>query len=90
MKRFLFITMLIIPLAVSTAALAHGEEHSHFDFSRLIIPAGITTFIFMFLTLTLGLLIKKNRKIFFPWHRRLAFLTIAMAVIHVSLILLLH
>lgn len=51
---------------------------------------GIVTFICLFITATLGVLVMKGRyNIPFAWHMRMAALTLCCAVVHVILVILL-
>ena len=72
----------------------HQDDHNHsqnnFSITILVKPAGVLTILSLFSTLTLGLIMKKNRKVIFPWHRRCAFFTGACAIIHSTLVALLH
>ncbi len=68
----------------------HNHSQDHFSIAKLIKPAGVLTILSLFSTLTIGLMMKKNRKVIFPWHRRCAFLTGACAIIHSTLVALLH
>ena len=82
-----------IKLHVSNNGMQNDHEHDHdqaaghFSIAVLIKPAGIVTAIFLFTTLTLGLLMKKNRKVIFPWHRRCAIVTGCVAIVHVLLVM---
>jgi hypothetical protein len=66
----------------------HNHSQDNFSIAKLIKPAGVLTILSLFSTLTLGLIMKKNRKVIFPWHRRCAFLTGACAIIHSTLVML--
>jgi hypothetical protein len=66
----------------------HNHSQDHFSIAKLIKPAGVLTILSFFSTLTLGLIMKKNRKVIFPWHRRSAFITGACAIIHSTLVML--
>jgi hypothetical protein len=68
---------------------AHNNSQDNFSITILVKPAGVVTILALFSTLTLGLMMKKNRKVF-PWHRRCAFFTGACAIIHSTLVALLH
>lgn len=87
------------------AAMEHDKEHSHkenygaeemvssgdgFQVYRLVRPLGIATLISLVLTLIAGLLRQKLRWRFFAIHRFLAFLTLALAILHLSAVLLFH
>ena len=69
-----------------------NHQHSHDTFStrQLIAPAGITTFILLLATLSLGIFMKRNRKLLFPWHKRIAILTLIAGLIHASLVIFFH
>jgi len=55
---------------------------------KLLIPLGITTFILLAGTVTLGKLMPKNRKVLFKWHKILAFTTLAVAATHGILVMI--
>jgi len=70
-----------------------GYEHQvHGSFSprTLIVPLGVITFFCLISTLLLGLSMPKNRKRLFPWHKRLAAITLIMAIIHATMALIFH
>lgn len=66
----------------------HEHENGHFSTASLIVPLGISTFTLLLITLAAGLFMKKNRKLLFPWHRRLAVATLFLAIAHVVCIFL--
>ncbi len=70
--------------------VANGEHGEGSSLSGLIEPLGIVTLVLLATTLTVGLLMKKNRRVLFPLHRTLAFITLASAVFHGLLVLLAH
>ena len=53
----------------------------------LAIYFGIITFICLFATAIIGVLVLKGYKIPFKWHMRMAAVTILFAVIHVTLVI---
>ena len=62
-----------------------GSVHKRFfgvDPDKLIAPLGAVTLVCVTTVLILGLYIKKNRKKFLPWHQRLAFAALTVALIH--------
>ena len=68
----------------------HEDHNGHFSMALLVAPLGIATFILMFATLLAGVFMKRNRKRLFPWHRRLAVLTLVVAATHVLFVILAH
>ncbi len=68
----------------------HSHNHFSFNFGRLIVPAGILTFVSLLATLSTGLFMKKNRKLLFPWHKRLAILTVISALLRIALVIGFH
>jgi hypothetical protein len=48
---------------------------------------GIVTFISLLVTATIGMLVMKGYKIPFRWHMRVAAITIAFALVHVTLVI---
>ncbi|MCD6288152.1 MAG: YHS domain-containing protein [Candidatus Hydrogenedentes bacterium] len=79
--------------AVAETDDEHGHEHgaeTGFSPSRLVKPAGISTFTLLILTACAGLFMPKHRKLLFKWHRGLATATLIVAVCHVLLVLLFH
>jgi len=70
--------------------VANGEYGEGSSLSALIEPLGIVTLVLLVTTLTMGLLMKRNRRVLFPLHRTLAFITLASALFHGLLVLLAH
>ena len=68
----------------------HQQLNGHFSAASLIVPLGISTLILMLTTALAGLLMKKNRGLLFPWHRRLGTLTVLVAISHVVCVLVAH
>lgn len=73
-----------------TPSVKDSHEHSHFSLGKLTVPLGISTLVLLFTTLSLGIFMKKNRRLIFPWHKRFAILTAISALLHVSTILFNH
>lgn len=71
------------PIAASAAQTIVGEPtNNKFNFAVLIAPFGILTFFFLTCSLLSGLFMGKNRKLLFPWHKRLAITAFLMAICH--------
>jgi len=68
---------------------SQNHEHS-LSWGSLVEPLGIATFVLLACTLTLGLLMKKNRRVLLPLHRALAFITLTSAICHALLVLFAH
>ena len=88
---FLFIWSVVI--AGISYANGPGHEHQghdHFSLSSLIVPLGITTLVCLISTFVLGLMMPKNRKALFPWHKRMAIITLISAITHGTMVLFFH
>lgn len=82
---------LLIQLSAAIPALANGDDYGHEEhtgLSSFIEPMGITTLVCLITTFTLGLTMARNRRLLFPWHRRIAYLTLVVALSHATLVLL--
>jgi len=79
-KLFVFVAAVSAP-ALALASESGGGAAAEF-LDKLLAPLGMLTFILLASTLALGLKMSKNRKVFFKWHRILAFVTIAVAACH--------
>jgi hypothetical protein len=100
MKQIVFWTSPLLSILVASIAFAGGDHGGHgghevvasglFNYSTIIAPLGITTLLGLLTTLTLGLNMHKNRKLLFPWHKRIAFTTVFLAITHASLVLIFH
>ena len=94
-KQFYIAAFLFLGFMLTGGVFENGNIHNHqsehqFDFSTIIVPLGITTLICLIATLTIGLLMPKNRKILFPWHKRMAFMTLILALMHGVMVLIFH
>lgn len=58
--------------------------------SQLIVPFGIATLALVATTVTLGLLMPRNRPMLFRWHRRTAITALVCGLCHGTLVFLLH
>jgi len=75
---------------------AESVSHSHDGSSqssglqlyKLVRPLGIITFTFLLATATTGLLRQKLKKLFWKIHKPLAITTVALAILHVLVVLL--
>lgn len=83
----------------SHAGHSHAGEHSStgeatdrggIQLYSLVKPLGIATYSSLVITVLLGLFRRKLRRRFLIIHRMFAFLTLALATTHATLILLLH
>ena len=85
----------ILNVAMAGALYASGNGHGHqaaghFKPASLIEPLGVVTFLCLISTFILGQLMPKNRKSLFPWHKRMAIITLIVALTHVTMVLLFH
>ena len=64
-----------------------GNRRVALTLSQLIKPVGIAAFSCLVLTVAAGFLRRKNPKLLFKWHKRLGIVTLALAVIHLILVL---
>jgi len=68
---------------LTPAAAFAGEHSAAADFiDPFLKPLGILTFCLVIATLLLGFNMRKNRKLFFRWHKYLAIAAVASAAIH--------
>lgn len=63
---------------------------SEFSPASLMGPLGILALVCLVITLTLGLLVKKNRRRLLPWHLRIGLITVIVAIVHGMLGLFLY
>lgn len=99
MKRIIPWSLSFLTLFMTSPVFA-GGDHAHeshgaevatgLSYSSIIVPLGIATLLGVFITLTLGLVMHKNRKLLFPWHRRSALTTGVLALTHASLVIFFH
>lgn len=97
MKYLLIWSGPLFPLLVVTTVFAgggHGGQEEAVNgllsYSTIIAALGITTLLALVTTLSLGLNMRKNRKLLFPWHKRMAITSVILAIIHAFLVLILH
>ena len=69
---------------------AESEEHEHGEgfWHSLVVPFGIVTFSFLFLTVLSGLFRKKLGRLFMKIHPVLAYITLVLGVCHALLVIL--
>ncbi len=86
------ITLLLKGLVFSTPhVFAHEQDSSLIIDNTLIIRTlGATTLFFLVITFLLGRRLLRDRKKFFPWHKRAAYVTVTLAVIHLLSVIILH
>ena len=89
------VSLLVITAAgwAGNALANGGSGHEHQDttiFQSLIVPFGMATFILLLTTIILGLQMARNRAVIFPWHRRIAFSALFMALCHATLVIVFH
>ena len=89
------IILFIINVAIAGSLYASGNGHGHqpaghFKPASLIEPLGILTFLCLISTFILGQLMPKNRKPLFAWHKRMAVITLIIALTHVTMVLIFH
>ena len=74
------------------AGHVHEEQARQRGFrpGKLIEPLGILTLVLLLTTACAGILMKKNRKLLFKWHKRMAAATVISALCHAALVLFFH
>ena len=77
-------------MGVFRSVLASGAHGNGFDWYSLVEPLGIATLVLIVATVSVGLLIKKKRRVLLPLHRTLAFLTLAAGLCHAIIVHLVH
>ena len=87
--------VLMLNESLTETVLANGTGHAnqlneHFSFKNLIVPLGIITVICLISTLVLGFLMPKKSKILFPWHKRMAIITLISAITHGVMVMIFH
>ena len=85
--------ILNVAIAGTLYASGNGHEHQaagHFKPASLIEPLGVLTFLCLISTFILGQLMPKNRKTLLPWHKRMAVITLIIALTHVTMVLIFH
>ena len=86
MKRFRSAISGFILVATAVGHVLANEGHAHaVSWGSLVVPFGIATLSLAALTALLGLLMPKNRKLLFKWHRRFAVATLVAGVCHATL-----
>jgi len=73
---------------VSEAAESEEHEHGEGFWHSLVVPFGIVTFSFLFLTVLSGLFKKKLGRLFLKIHPVLAYITLVLGVCHALLVIL--
>ena len=89
MKTFITGVLIALVLLISTAGLAwaNGDEYEKESFlEELVEPLGVLTIICLAVTFLLGRFMPRNRKNFFPWHKRMAWITTCSAAVHFLLV----
>lgn len=66
----------------------NGHEQEGTIFKSLIAPFGVVTFSLLLTTIILGMKMARNRAVFSPWHRRIAFSTLFLALCHATLVII--
>jgi YHS domain-containing protein len=61
-----------------------------FSPAQLVEPFGVATLSLLIVTFCFGFFMKKNPKVLHKWHRRLAYVTIVVALCHATLVMLAH
>jgi len=72
------------------AAQAGGAEPSGFHPGELVEAFGLTTLSLLIVTFCFGFFMKRKPKVLHRWHRRLAYVTIVVALCHATLVMLTH
>ncbi|MFN2366925.1 MAG: hypothetical protein ABR523_10760 [Desulfurivibrionaceae bacterium] len=87
----IILLLLVTEFSQAGISFANGAgAGAQSPFKSAIPVLGILTFLSLLTTVSLGLLFHRKRLKVFPWHRRMAFTTLTLAVIHGSLVLLFH
>lgn len=98
MKKILY-SILFLNFITASNIFAHGNhEHEEianqgFSIVDVIAPLGIITLVFLLTTFTMGLILSKypkKRKRLLPWHKKLAFLTVILALSHAVIVIFFH
>jgi hypothetical protein len=87
------IALPVLNMAMAGRLYANGHGHQaagHFKPAELIEHLGALTFLSLIATFIPGQLMPKNRKTFFPWHKRMAVITLIVALTHITMVLLFH
>ncbi len=92
--HLLLFSLIALPLWLPAPTLAHEGERLRdtFFINPLYIIAGLGTLTFSLLltTFLIGKFMFKNRARLFVWHKRAAFATIFVALLHLLSVLFLH
>jgi YHS domain-containing protein len=72
------------------APQAEGAGPTQFSPAQLVEPFGLATLSSLIATFLFGFFMKKNPKVLHKWHKRLAYVTIVVALCHATLVLLAH
>jgi len=67
-----------------------GTEPSGFHPGELVEAFGLTTLSLLIVTFCFGFFMKRSPKVLHKWHRRLAYVTIVVALCHATLVMLAH
>jgi hypothetical protein len=90
MTNLLFLTL----AGWAGCALANGGEELHAPensiFKFLIVPLGVATFFSVLTTISLGLKMSSNRELIFPWHKRMALITMLLALSQATMVIIFH
>ncbi len=78
----------LLPQFASTEA--GSAERSGFNPGQYIEAFGLATLSLLIVTFLCGFFMKKNPKLLHPWHKRLAYVTIIVALCHATLVMLAH
>ncbi len=95
----IFINFTLVNNIFANGNHEHGN-HNHgvvidqgFVITDLIAPLGITTLTLLLLTFSMGFYISKvpkKRKLILPWHKRVASLTVILALSHAIIVIFFH
>ena len=81
----------VYSMMMTGAAHANGLGHQYreqFGSEAIIVALGILTISSMTVTFLMGYFMPKNRKLLFPWHKRIAILTLLLAATHALMVLI--
>jgi len=73
-----------------SARTSEGAHNNGFSPVRLIEPLGVVTLVLLIATALSGFFMKKNRKLLFKWHKRIAIAVIIAALFHAALVIISH
>ena len=67
-----------------------GEQDGGWTLSSLVEPFGLATLTLVLVTACAGFFMRRNPKLLLKWHKRLAYIAVASALCHATLVFLAH